>query len=42
MIDLLKQHDLILLSRYIDGGSDDRIFIRVFCSKLINFFVELS
>ncbi len=41
MIDLLKQHDLILLSRYIDGGSDDRIFIRVFCSKLINFFCRV-
>ena len=34
MIDLLKQHDLILLSRYIDGGSDDRIFIRVFVVSL--------
>ena len=26
-----------ILSRYVEGGSDDRIFIRVFCSKLINF-----
>lgn len=38
MIEKLKDHDLILLSRYIKGGSDDRIFIRVFCSKLINIF----
>ena len=38
MINDLKLHDLVLLSRYVEGGSDDRIFIRVFCSKLINLF----
>tara|TARA_B100000767_G_C19673435_1_gene496277 strand:+ start:204 stop:908 length:705 start_codon:yes stop_codon:yes gene_type:complete len=41
MINELKNYDLILLSRYIEGGSDERIFIRVFCSKLINFFCRL-
>jgi glycosyltransferase involved in cell wall biosynthesis len=41
MISELKNHDLILLSRYIDGGSDDRIFIRVWGSKLINFICRL-
>lgn len=41
MINELKHHDLILLSRYVDGGSDDRVFIRVFCSKIINFFCRL-
>ena len=41
MIEELKSNDLILLSRYVEGGSDERIFIRVFCSKLINFFCRL-
>ncbi len=41
MINELKNNDLILLSRYIHGGSDERVFIRVFCSKLINFFCRL-
>jgi len=41
MIDNLENHDLILLSRYVEGGSDERIFIRVFCSKLINIFCRL-
>ena len=30
MINQLQKYDLILLSRYVDGGSDERIFIRVF------------
>lgn len=41
MINQLQKYDLILLSRYVDGGSDERIFVRVFCSKLINFFCRL-
>tara|TARA_B110000967_G_C18673783_1_gene454460 strand:+ start:115 stop:819 length:705 start_codon:yes stop_codon:yes gene_type:complete len=41
MISELEKNDLILLSRYVPGGSDERIFIRVFCSKLINFFCRL-
>ena len=41
MIDNLENHDLILLSRYVEGGSDERIFIRVICSKLINIFCRL-
>ena len=41
MINLLKEHDLILLSRYIQGGSDERIPIRVICSKLINLFCRI-
>ena len=41
MINELKKHDLVLLSRYIEGGSDERVFLRVFCSKLINMFCRL-
>ena len=41
MISELNNYDLVLLSRYVHDGSDDRIFIRVFCSKLINFFCRL-
>jgi len=41
MIDNLKNNDLVLLSRYVDGGSDERTPIRVFCSKLINFFCRM-
>ena len=31
-----KNNDLILMSRYIEGGGDDRIFLRAFCSKYFN------
>ena len=41
MLKDLDNYDLILLSRYVSGGSDDRVFIRVFCSKLINFFCRI-
>tara|TARA_B100001059_G_scaffold236530_1_gene287564 strand:- start:3963 stop:4667 length:705 start_codon:yes stop_codon:yes gene_type:complete len=41
MISELQNYDLILLSRYIKGGSDRRIFMRVICSKIINMFCRL-
>tara|TARA_X000001036_G_C20586256_1_gene768852 strand:+ start:200 stop:901 length:702 start_codon:yes stop_codon:yes gene_type:complete len=41
MIQLLQKNDLVLLSRYVEGGSDERIFIRVICSKIINFICRL-
>lgn len=41
MIDMLDNKDIVILSRYVEGGSDDRIFIRVFCSKMINFLCRL-
>ena len=41
MISELKNYDLILLSRYVKGGSYKRIFLRVICSKLINVFCRL-
>jgi len=36
MIKDLDNYDLILLSRYVDGGGDNRDFLRVLCSKLLN------
>ena len=36
----LDNYDLILLSRYVSGGSDDRVLSEYF-SKLINFFAGL-
>ena len=37
MINELKSNnDLILMSRFIEGGGDKRIFIRAFCSKYFN------
>tara|TARA_Y100001958_G_C21031812_1_gene404533 strand:- start:31 stop:726 length:696 start_codon:yes stop_codon:yes gene_type:complete len=36
MIDNLKDNDLVLLSRYVQGGYDERNKTRVFSSKLIN------
>lgn len=41
MIFDLNDNDLILLSRYVKGASDERVFIRVFCSKLINLFCRI-
>ena len=42
MINELKSdNDLILMSRFIKGGGDNRIFIRSFCSKYFNLFCRL-
>ena len=35
-IDLLKQHDLVLFSRYILGGNDKRYLMRSFPSLILN------
>ena len=34
--ELESNNDLILMSRFVNGGGDDRIFIRSFCSKYFN------
>ena len=34
--ELESDNDLILMSRFVEGGGDDRIFIRSFCSKYFN------
>jgi dolichol-phosphate mannosyltransferase len=36
MIAHLKDHDIAIGSRYVQGGHDDRPFFRVFTSRLIN------
>ena len=41
MIKDLNDNDIILLSRYVENGSDNRSNLRVISSKLINFFCRL-
>tara|TARA_B100001540_G_scaffold312618_1_gene334057 strand:+ start:34 stop:750 length:717 start_codon:yes stop_codon:yes gene_type:complete len=41
MIKDLNDNDIILLSRYVENGSDNRSKLRVISSKLINFFCRL-
>ena len=41
MIKKLEKHDVVLLSRYVDGGGDKRSKIRILSSKIINFFCRL-
>lgn len=37
----LENHQLVLLSRYIENGGDERNKVRVFSSKLINYFCNI-
>lgn len=43
MVDLLekKKCDLVLLSRYANGGKDQRVLIRVVFSRILNLFCSL-
>jgi dolichol-phosphate mannosyltransferase len=41
MIEYLDTVDVVVGSRYVAGGGDDRDFVRVFASKLINGFARL-
>lgn len=41
MIKKLETYDIVLLSRYVNGGGDQRSPMRVFSSKFINFFCRL-
>lgn len=42
MIDKLKSdNDLILMSRYVEGGGDNRIAVRTFCSKYFNMLCRI-
>src|SRR3989338_10010012 len=41
MIAQLKDYDVIIGSRYAKGGKDDRSFIRVTTSRLINWFANI-
>ena len=40
--ELKSNNDLILMSRYVKGGGDNRIFVRAFCSKYFNVFFRYS
>jgi dolichol-phosphate mannosyltransferase len=41
MIDRLKEHDVVVGSRYAPGGSDNRHWVRVLASRCINRFAGL-
>ncbi len=41
MIEKLDTYDFVLLSRYVNGGGDQRSLIRVISSKIINFVCRL-
>ena len=34
--ELKNDNDLILMSRFVEGGGDERVFLRAFCSKYFN------
>mgnify|MGYP000910507391 CR=1 FL=1 len=39
--ELNSNNDLILMSRYVEGGGDNRIFLRSFCSKYFNILCRI-
>ncbi len=41
MINKLDEYDIVLLSRYVEGGGDQRSKMRVLSSKIINSFCRL-
>ena len=41
MINKLNEYDVVLLSRYVEGGGDQRSRMRVLSSKVINFICRL-
>ena len=41
MINKLDEYDVVLLSRYVEGGGDQRSRMRVLSSKVINFICRL-
>ena len=41
MITALEQNDIVILSRYTEGGGDKRELIRIYCSKAINLLCRL-
>ena len=41
MIEKLDTYDFVLLSRYVNGGGDQRSLIRVISSKIINYVCRL-
>lgn len=41
MIDALDRHDIVIGSRYAEGGSDSRAPVRVLASRVINKFADI-
>ena len=41
MISKLDNHDIVMLSRYVEGGKDERTKLRVLSSQTINFLCRL-
>jgi|TARA_B100001964_G_C14142504_1_gene558102 dolichol-phosphate mannosyltransferase len=41
MIDRLKENDIVMLSRYVDGGKDERSKIRILTSRFINLLCRI-
>ena len=41
MIDQLSNNDIILLSRYVEGGKDERSRLRILSSKIVNWLCRL-
>ncbi len=41
MINKLEEYDVVLLSRYVDGGGDQRSGMRVLSSKVINIICRI-
>ena len=42
MIDQLNNNDIVLLSRYVEGGNDERDKLRSFASKFLNWLYRLT
>tara|TARA_B100001971_G_scaffold11785_1_gene9385 strand:- start:400 stop:1098 length:699 start_codon:yes stop_codon:yes gene_type:complete len=42
MIDKLDHNDVVLLSRYVEGGNDERDKLRSFASRLLNWMYQLT
>ena len=42
MIDLLNNNDVVLLSRYVEGGDDKRDKLRSFASRFLNWIYQLT
>ncbi len=41
MLKLLETNDIVVLSRYVEGGKDERSSLRVLSSQIINFFCRI-
>ena len=41
MVNELEHNDIVILSRYAEGGGDKRELLRVYCSKIVNLFCRI-